>query len=191
MEFDRVRRREYVAGLTGSLAGLAGCDALEKEATDARRRPTRAERTDTPADGTATRSDDEEGAGDGSADEGADGADESLPGEGRVRYAPPGTVQSTIDGVADDGGGVVRLQAGRTYEEGEPIHVRPGVTLECNHAVLEIADDHEGVNRYNKPYQLSVNSPTAVRTSAARSSVTASSHQTSNPRISLATATAR
>jgi len=132
---DRVRRRQYLAGLSGSLAGLTGCEGLENdESTDSPRETGDADATDTSVGSTAD------------ADV-PDGGDEVEPtGEaGRVRYAPPGAVQSTIDEVADDGEGVVRLQAGRTYDGDAPVHVRPGVTLDCNRAVVEIAGDHDGL----------------------------------------------
>jgi|GEM_PF-4366658 len=151
MVSDRVRRREYVASLTGGLVGLAGCGAFgdgettesRAETADGDRRGTTASATQTAEAGSET-PDDQSGGGD-DGDDAAENGGDGRNGAGRVRYAPPGDVQATIDAVADAGGGVVRLQAGRTYDEGATVRVRPGVTLDCNRAVIEISGDRDGL----------------------------------------------
>ena len=144
MVFDRLRRREYVAEMAGGLAAFAGCRRHGGEASTGR-----GSDTDRPASGERAPTDRSpptaSGDGDGRDRTGEDRSDAFPDGAGRVRYAPPGDVQSTIDAVADAGGGVVGLQAGRTYDEGEPVHVRPGVTLDGNRAVLEVSGDHDAL----------------------------------------------
>lgn len=62
-----------------------------------------------------------------------------------VLYAKPGEVQAAIDALYEQGvDGVVRLHP-ETYDEGSEIHVKPGVTLDFNGALLTVSGDHNGL----------------------------------------------
>lgn len=60
-----------------------------------------------------------------------------------VLYAAPGEIQSQIDALASaDVEGTVKLRPQQTYDPGAEIHVKPGVTLDFNSAVMDISGDH-------------------------------------------------
>jgi hypothetical protein len=69
----------------------------------------------------------------------------------KVRTASPGNIQSVIDDVAalsnidmgtNTGEGLVKLEPKTVYDEGSEIHVKPGVHLDMNGAVLTNSADH-------------------------------------------------
>ncbi|WP_436907990.1 hypothetical protein [Halosimplex marinum] len=141
MVFERLRRREYVTAMMGGLAALGGCNDLGGDGAPTGTEPT-AEGTDAAPTGGSTPSQTSEP----DADEESGPTEGRALDEGRVLYAEPGEIQATIDEAADGaGGGVVRLQAGRTYDGDAPVRVKPGVTLDCNRAVVEITGDHDGL----------------------------------------------
>lgn len=67
---------------------------------------------------------------------------------GAMRH-PEGTtgahIQAAIDDVAAAGSGVVALNPSRTYTTTNEIHLKPGVTLQCNHAEIQIDADVNGI----------------------------------------------
>lgn len=72
-------------------------------------------------------------------------------GPGSVLNAAPGEVQEKIDTLvssseiginAGQSRGLIRLYSQETYDEGEEIHVKPGITLDFNGAVLTHSEDH-------------------------------------------------
>lgn len=71
--------------------------------------------------------------------------------QNNTRYADPGQVQSVIDDLASrpevdytvgSEQALVKLQPNKRYDEGREIHVKPGVTLDCNGGVLTHSADH-------------------------------------------------
>lgn len=115
---DGFRRRTYIGGLSGGLAALAGCGGLRDQGDGDETASAAASESDQPAE------------------------DDSSP--ARVRRAAPGEVQAVVDAVADEGGGIVRLEAGERYAEGSAIHVRPDVVLDGNGAVLAVEGGEDG-----------------------------------------------
>lgn len=84
-------------------------------------------------------------------DDGIDAGPGGKRGPHRDRVASPGEVQATIDVLAsrsdvgigpDQSRGLVRLKSGLVYDEGSEIHVRPGIVLDFEGAVLTHSHDH-------------------------------------------------
>lgn len=57
--------------------------------------------------------------------------------------AAPGEVQATVDRVHERGGGTVFLDGAERYDPDETIHVRPGVALDFDGAILEPTADRD------------------------------------------------
>lgn len=57
--------------------------------------------------------------------------------------ARPGEVQATIDAAHEQGGGTVALDPAERYELEGPLHVKSGVVLDCENAIIAPTEDED------------------------------------------------
>jgi hypothetical protein len=68
-------------------------------------------------------------------------ADEVKSQEASMYVAQPGEVQTQLNAARDDGGGVVQLDSGKTYDPSETWHIWDDVTLDYRGAKVELTSD--------------------------------------------------